>query len=1708
MAPNLPFETQQIAPEEVESFAGYEQLQTQTSVTGKPLEFQEESPADLVTLGVPSVLASTVDTFGTSLGIIDENDVSEFLKRNAPRTSNYFERNREGVQLVGDLAFSLVPIGLFAKGIQGGAFVSRLLKAEENPVLRNIFTSGNKFAKQYRNLYRQDLKLAKSGTLGEAFKVGRRSMARKVKLTKGLDGVKTGLAVELGLFTTMNESEILYPTDFTLTEHLMFASLGITLPATFEYAFARRLVAKSAQRAAPKAYAALNREGLPIADTISRPGQRDLVITINALAADAAKSHIPTIRTSDSVYAGNLNSFRLGLLDRIKGFVRQLSQDNVPGVIKRGAIAPEGQLSLLSAADNDALSLLGVFGVRNVPGTRKELLDLSVIKNTRVAKMREEAAVKYNKLLEKLPPDSDKRLEIMRAYDEVLEEARVLDDAAFTVVTPKGDHIPLDDYNLLYVDDLSPLKTKISTTAATETDVKRFILRSLKSPEGGRPNSLAVDADFTIHISNIADTNLVFANKLNSLSPYQRSGLYTLMQKALEDAPVEAKFLTGSDPNFMKIDAILTLLERNPERMKNLTMGPEFNSDIKALELFGLDKKFKEYNRLYDQIERQTKGRTMSAESIRQQLNLPQHARGEISPLETLFAALRQSGKKDLSSFRNLDEFRQMVVNEVNHFADDAVQLAPNELRLRGKMLEQAKHGDSFLPNVLTLRRPIDKHQMSRDGIEDAVFRQFDITQAIDKALENGSKLVGPLSRTVANHGAYQQAKDVFGLNDAALMGSGTFNTSAFGSRSIPAMQAANILETLSEKESRTFLENLYQRPNKFADGASHGAVLQNLTKTNNIGDMELFSQYVSTRRHAWDLARDPVAQESGRFSFILRDTEFNQKKYQQLFGEQMPPNTLMPLVRKDGKYQPLELTNNAMQGVEVLRDLGVALRLEQNSLADMVGRPNLKLKEWWMPPINLRDKEVAFVMSPIPGGETQKRAIVARTPSELRKRLASEEVQVYIKEHDALVVTPDDFIRYANLQDEVFHEMLDATDWAIQLGKTGAGATAQIGVENGRQILGEAVTAIRNQVNSVTKRTMHVMFEPQINFARMMKKQLPTPNNQFSSVYDIYTNSIIGNRGLNRQGSLGKFYSSIESLYDDALLALYDRTAERGLIGTVKQHLQKGFGVTQRQHDKLVKQVGSFAPVEHTVEELGRRFNIRPPATMQKQLAAVNQITSALVLRMFELGHPLLNFSGVIATMPAVVQALGRYPHENTAEWIARTGAFGTPLKVGDDFIAKLSPVKMIAAAAHHPYTAQGKVDWEDMTKLGYMRQEVAEISRTITQPERGFTTNLGSQVVDAVSFMSDRSEELSRGWAHMAGVKLARESLGITDKRNIHSFAHKFANELIGDYRAVNRPQIFQGAVGLPLGLFQTYVWNYYQRLFSYIENRDFRSLATQIAMQASVFGAATVPGFKLYSDFFASTFDNTTTPIDALNNKLGPQAADWILNGTLSNIPKIFGSDGIALYSRGDVNFHRLPAFLNPTQAPIAQLAQRTFNTIGDTLDQFRSGGQFSLQQTAEIFATYSMNRPFARLMEIASGYAIDRRGQVINDEVRSGMSVAARVFGLRPMMEQKQIETSYRMRQTEFAQRELRTRTRKSLRSAIRGEVVDTQMIEQALFDYVEQGGNPRYFPQFLRDQFISAIEPKARLELERALKSGNLVDILRLYNAQTFDEVEP
>ena len=1707
-----------------------------------------EGIMNALTKGTPSLGIAAVETLGTSLGLLDEEEYQQFLSENAPNLYNYYKRNEEGIKLIADIGTAFIPATAGVKAIQGGSWLYKAAKASRIPHVDKLFTSKSHYNQVYRELRKQDLQNARKGMIGDEFEIARRPYVRRFKTQQTVDGLKEGAAAEVALFATMNESDNLYPEDAELTQHLAFAALGLALPAGLDRLAARRLVAKSARLASPAAIEALNVGGQPIDKLVGRPGEYDVPITLASIVRKGMEEQLAELAelsradVDKQTFRNNLNKFALSVEGRVQGLVDDLANHQVEGIIPQESEDVVANV-LKSAVKQDELSLLGVVGATQLPQHAIELAKLQQRRDGVVKTAKDEFDRLWNAALVKQKGGKELDSAEVKAIDDAQQKWKELEKQDLYVLSPRGEYVPLTEYKPRFRDDPSPNKPLPEFIERKNFGESMYALKQV----GPNKATVTVDVTFTPSINGKA-----IEETLTDTDDYTVDALYSLYNHAISKfRPDRVDDIIITDKvHWMRADAIIELARTKHGADKKIKFTGDKIRTLEDLEFASISSKFEEFAELHRKMDKTEQPDTLgaavnlidetvdllgefsTAESLRHRFNLPSWTRGETYPIEELFLHFIQQGMTKVSDkngitdrIANLADFKALVSQTVT-FGDpkEAGNIIRN-IPLQGTEFSTA----NTLPNIAVLKKnlPHDNYALARleDGVYDQLERHLSFDNAItayERALTAGEAsetkhLIGRLAHLIRGrpnevgkyNATYETAINVRELSDSARLGTGTINTRRFSQRELPTLQAVNDIQTIVEKEGRTFVGDLFERTNVAATEfhkkqTTHSSVFAELRNQSNVSDFVSFSSYINARAHAWDLLPDAARNQDGTYSFYLKpDSAHNRRKLNELYGEDRANELLpldaddsfaglkMPTTTLDRSYKPLNITARAFAGAEAFRDISRQVRKEFNILRQQTVQPPINLKEWYVPPPNFNNLHTAFIVTPLPSGGSNKFLVSGRTASELQKKLNRPNIVQFRQENQALVLTPEDFRKYFSLKHDVTFEGLEDVD----VSRFAAGHTANLIADQGRAYLDDSIDFFRDQVNSLTKHFTSSLFEPQIAFARMMSDTVVNDKKPYKNIYEDYIKTLLGVRALDEQHGLGKVYTKAESLYDDTLAWIYDRTESRRIRGAVKEKIQRQTGHLTKQLEKVKSELGTDAPVELTVEQIATITNVRPPSSMTKQMAEINQITSALILRLFEVAHPLLNFSGVVSTMPSIIHAVSRHHGETRQDWMGRISAFATPYSNTKD-LGVLSPVKLMSQGVYHGFTKQGSVDWDEMVKRGYGRQEVSEIQRTITNPQKALSKD---KVIDVLSTLSDKSEELSRGWAHMAAVKLARDHLGMTDTGDIHLFAHKFANEVIGDYRANNRPQIFQGAVGLPLGLFQTYIWNYYQRLFSYVENRQYSALGWQTFMQANVFGAASLPGFTQFQALWHDE-KKAANPIDSMNQKFGPDMTELILNGTLSNIPKLFGEDGIAIYTRGDTNFQRMPAFINPAEAPVWQLANRVFGFLRDSTDQIFEGGQYSNERQLEILATYSMNRPLSRLIELYLGESVDRRGQLISDDIYSGVSIAARVMSLRPLSEQKQIETLWRQRQTEYTQRKLRKRTRDSLRSKIRAGLLDEEAITQALRDYVEQGGNPKYFASFIKDQILAAKSPKVTNKLLQLLRSQKLHEAARLYAA--------
>jgi len=868
---------------------------------------------------------------------------------------------------------------------------------------------------------------------------------------------------------------------------------------------------------------------------------------------------------------------------------------------------------------------------------------------------------------------------------------------------------------------------------------------------------------------------------------------------------------------------------------------------------------------------------------------------------------------------------------------------------------------------------------------------------------------------------------------------------------------------------------------------------------------------YIHARRQGWDITEQTEELGQGLFGFKLENTERNRARFLKMFGREVEEGEFMPSpgTRISGKsltYQALALTPLALEAAFAFNTLSSKMLANKNVLRNAMGRGEMRRRPMHVPPVNFGSGEVVFIMSD--AGEVIS-TVSGRNLAEARTKARTEISEIGGGAH---ITDADDVERYFDIRDKAFVDMMDFTDPLLQKGPITGKQVGRI-IDTGQNSLNDIIRAYERQFESILRQTRAVVFESEVAFARKRFAAVnPTRGKVGSSIWQQYMSAVFDNPTLNPRQLIGMSNLTVEHYYDTLLSKASDKwTQIVNPPGIKKARADKS---QDKIFEGLEKSLGEFNPFQSGVDFANKTFDVLPPLSMKRQMSKLTSFTSFVTLRMFEVGHFVLTMTSLAATMPAVISFMKMTDLEKTrgaigqAEFAARIGAFGIPV---DKNTAMFNPVRAMTTATHEWFAdpafraAMGRAGDQ-----GYFDQAVSEAFKSLTAPAEGYREGILRRAGDIVGILSDKGEKWARAWSFGVGYSIAKRS-GLEGDAVRFTMANDFANKVIGDFSPTNRPRIFQGATGMPLGLFMTFMWNYHQRLFSYIENGANRALATQVATQAAVFGGQTIPGFQQFSEFFLTNYDGTANPIDGMTNRFGHEATEMIMSGTVSNLPKMFGfEDGLSFSTRGDVNPRNFPTLLTLGDTPVFQMFQDFFDILRETTGMLRTRGGFDDDQMAEIIQSYSTNRFLRSMATMYTGFVTDRRGQVIagspsfkdvfRGEVQNEIALIARMAGVRTLNEQGRINAHSRNRSTDISRRYRLGELRDVIRSDFRAGKGDVESIERAFEQYIRFGGSVDHFPRFMMEQFMRSRVDKTSLEIMKIFKNPQKVDnLMRLMN---------
>lgn len=1109
------------------------------------------------------------------------------------------------------------------------------------------------------------------------------------------------------------------------------------------------------------------------------------------------------------------------------------------------------------------------------------------------------------------------------------------------------------------------------------------------------------------------------------------------------------------------------------------------------------------------------------ASRLRVRYNLPRQTAYEMgvtgiteNPVESLMKGVTAAGSDNIRDM-SLDDIKQSVANVKNigdvapYSASDVQSLYGNSFRY---MLDSK--GRPMKP-ILTYARPFMPATWTNDAIAERMTQSKLL--AVGKMTD---KDAGPLTRNLAT-GLMQSpdlelASQPHTLMDNQIQGStmGAAPQSFWGglgksvasfdwiARDNPTLLAA---ARLRDNISRVTLSSV-----RDIISGSMGDVLDRLASPRNASSQALMDQFHSFAG-GWDIEDKVVPDSSGNFSgFTLSDTQKNRTRWTQQFDGDMPQG--QPLVGPQG--QKVMLDNLSLEAQTRFNKVTTAKLNEQNTILRANNLPEIQSSNWYVPPQDTRGRFLAFVVGP-DGKTVPGMSINAATPEDFARQKAKLMPILDGKGLGYDLRTQDDIGNFANIWDKAQMDWIHPGTTAAMSGKESRGVLTGQEVRPGA--FKQSMTTTRDQFIRHADDVTSTLLKEQINSAKarsvISTNSTANVSNQFAanakktkSIYDMYIEALTGKSALSAQNStVGRIWNTAEVTVDGALAG--STPTASGLWHAVQSYTDRvnpwaaGKQAT-KTFDGLSAALGPYMPYQSAAEMLAAKTGAAVPWTSKLMASKMNSFAASALLRFGEVAHPIMNLAGVINAMPSVIMQMMPQGSEDAAAFAARVGHAATVFNLPDGrAVGALDMAKIGANSFKRAWAESSHPDFDYMIQHGYLKQEVAEFHKQfgsidsqsgfdkfmngdnqIKNPQGVAQTLASKGLIGWGSVLSDNSEDFSRSWAHMSGLEVA-DILGISDMSAKHNFAHDIANKMIANYSPANRPEIFQGALGSTIGLFQSFMQEYYQRMFRYVETGDHRALATQQAMQGSLFGIQTIPGWQQFQAMMNTTGGGENDPGSALREKFGA-AGDLMMGGVLSNIPTLFGAPAVDLYSRGDTSI-RLPGTSLP---PAISIMAKISNGIGAGIQAFsQMNPGISHTQLAEIVSNMMPNRPMSGIIEQfgAHGNQTDKYGALVTD-TQSAMEAAYRVIGLRSERQDTQLNAYY-TNKTAMAHKAsmddvLRLQTRALMRQG------DYDKIPQQFSTYVNNGGDPRQFQRWMRENYQAATTPKATQQLNAMYKN--------------------
>lgn len=531
-----------------------------------------------------------------------------------------------------------------------------------------------------------------------------------------------------------------------------------------------------------------------------------------------------------------------------------------------------------------------------------------------------------------------------------------------------------------------------------------------------------------------------------------------------------------------------------------------------------------------------------------------------------------------------------------------------------------------------------------------------------------------------------------------------------------------------------------------------------------------------------------------------------------------------------------------------------------------------------------------------------------------------------------------------------------------------------------------------------------------------------------------------------------------------------------------------------ESQVEEVSKQLEKFGikmpMADATAERLARELNV-DPSSIRSKVSWLNHWQATFLLRL-DATDAFVNMLGTATKVGSEFQFLKTRYAQSTSETkavfdrevSALFGTGSTQASTGELFEYK-SMAKAFQEAIAEYHTPTGKANVDRWTNTEHLMSSEQAILRNLHEDIK-IDENLGGlagldnwrtkglqALSKAIEFGATPSK-YTASLSQYAALHIA-ERLGKAlqlKPAELQMFKFKFSSSVNANYIAAQKPRLFQGAAGIAMSLYQSYMFHTMSNLFRYAEHGTKSAPAMFAALNSTFFGAQSLPGFNFINENIVAKHGNYNTDVygaaaAALGQSQNRDLADFVMYGAGAFL--LQGN----MYTRGGLT-PRSPILIPSAveDVPLAQAVMKFGGSIYETASRIVHGAPIASSMWDGL-VNLGLNRPLTGVADILRQKSVDGQYSTVmlHDDIWSYAS-AVRVLGMRPLNEQVGRDFMSRQMAYKANDAEMKKRLGKEIRimQTHNPAVLDDPEFTQKLaLRYQKAGGSPDRFDQFLADQ---------------------------------------